>query len=64
LDSILSGFDHILFHNTKTFFTVIVSSAGGVIFLMATTNDKVVEEVLSFPADIRLNLVEKLVTGP
>ena len=27
---------------------------------MATTNDRVVEEALSLPADVRLSLVEKL----
>jgi len=27
---------------------------------MATTNDRVVEEALSLPADVRLNLIEKL----
>ena len=27
---------------------------------MATTNDRVIEEALSLPADIRLNLIEKL----
>ena len=27
---------------------------------MATTNDRVIEEALSLPADVRLNLVEKL----
>jgi putative addiction module component (TIGR02574 family) len=30
---------------------------------MATTNDRVVEEALSLPADIRLSLVEKLLTS-
>ncbi len=30
---------------------------------MATTNDRVTEEALSLPADIRLNLVEKLITS-
>ena len=27
---------------------------------MATTNDRVIEEALSLPADVRLNLIEKL----
>ena len=27
---------------------------------MATTNDRVIEEVLSLPADVRLSLVQKL----
>jgi len=30
---------------------------------MATTNDRVVEEALSLPADVRLGLVEKLLTS-
>jgi putative addiction module component (TIGR02574 family) len=30
---------------------------------MATTNDRVVEEALSLPADVRLSLVEKLLTS-
>ncbi|MDY6987674.1 MAG: addiction module protein [Thermodesulfobacteriota bacterium] len=30
---------------------------------MATTNDRVIEEALSLPADVRLNLVEKLLTS-
>jgi putative addiction module component (TIGR02574 family) len=30
---------------------------------MATTNDRVIEEALSLPADIRLSLVEKLLTS-
>ena len=30
---------------------------------MATTNDRVIEEALSFPADARLSLVEKLLTS-
>ncbi|MDY6839435.1 MAG: addiction module protein [Thermodesulfobacteriota bacterium] len=30
---------------------------------MATTNDRVMEEALSLPADVRLNLVEKLLTS-
>jgi putative addiction module component (TIGR02574 family) len=30
---------------------------------MATTNDRVIEEALSLPADVRLSLVEKLLTS-
>ena len=30
---------------------------------MATTNDRVIEEALSLPADIRLSLIEKLLTS-
>lgn len=30
---------------------------------MATTNDRVTEEALSLPADVRLSLVEKLLTS-
>ena len=30
---------------------------------MATTNDRVFEEALSLPADVRLSLVEKLLTS-
>ena len=30
---------------------------------MATTNDRVIEEALSLPADLRLSLVEKLLTS-
>lgn len=30
---------------------------------MATTNDRVIEEALSLPADVRLSLVEKLITS-
>ena len=30
---------------------------------MAATNDKVIEEALSLPADIRLSLIEKLLTS-
>jgi len=30
---------------------------------MATTNDRVIEEALSLPADARLSLVEKLLTS-
>ncbi|MEW6616421.1 MAG: addiction module protein [Thermodesulfobacteriota bacterium] len=30
---------------------------------MATTNDRVIEEALSLPADVRINLVEKLLTS-
>jgi putative addiction module component (TIGR02574 family) len=30
---------------------------------MATTNERVIEEALSLPADVRLNLVEKLLTS-
>ncbi len=30
---------------------------------MATTNDRVIEEALSLPADARLNLIEKLLTS-
>jgi len=30
---------------------------------MATTNGRVVEEALSLPADVRINLVEKLLTS-
>jgi putative addiction module component (TIGR02574 family) len=30
---------------------------------MAPTNDRVIEEALSLPADIRLSLVEKLLTS-
>ena len=30
---------------------------------MATTRDRVIEEALSLPADVRLNLVEKLLTS-
>ena len=30
---------------------------------MATINDRVVEEALSLPADVRLSLVEKLLTS-
>ncbi len=30
---------------------------------MATTNDRVIEEALSLPADIRLSLVDKLLTS-
>lgn len=30
---------------------------------MATTNDRVIEEALSLPADARLRLVEKLLTS-
>jgi putative addiction module component (TIGR02574 family) len=30
---------------------------------MATTNDRVIEEALSLPVDVRLNLVEKLLTS-
>jgi len=30
---------------------------------MATTNNRVIEEVLSLPADVRLSLVEKLLTS-
>lgn len=30
---------------------------------MGTTNDRVIEEALSLPADIRLSLVEKLLTS-
>lgn len=30
---------------------------------MAATNDRVVEEALSLPADVRLSLIEKLLTS-
>ena len=30
---------------------------------MVTTNDRVIEEALSLPADVRLSLVEKLLTS-
>jgi len=30
---------------------------------MATTNDRVIEEALSLPADVRLSLVEKLLSS-
>ena len=30
---------------------------------MVTTNDRVIEETLSLPADLRLSLVEKLLTS-
>jgi len=30
---------------------------------MATTNDRVIEEALSLPADARLSLIEKLLTS-
>ena len=30
---------------------------------MATTNDRVIEEALSLPANVRLSLVEKLLTS-
>jgi len=30
---------------------------------MATTNDRVIEEALSLPADVRLNLIDKLLTS-
>jgi len=30
---------------------------------MATTRDRVIEEALSLPADVRLSLVEKLLTS-
>ena len=30
---------------------------------MATTNDRVIEDALSLPADVRLSLVEKLLTS-
>jgi putative addiction module component (TIGR02574 family) len=30
---------------------------------MTTTNDRVVEEALSLPADVRLSLIEKLLTS-
>jgi putative addiction module component (TIGR02574 family) len=30
---------------------------------MATTNDRVIEEALSLPADVRLSLIEKLLTS-
>jgi hypothetical protein len=30
---------------------------------METTNDRVIEEALSLPADVRLSLVEKLLTS-
>jgi putative addiction module component (TIGR02574 family) len=30
---------------------------------MVTTNDRVIEEALSLPADLRLSLVEKLLTS-
>ena len=30
---------------------------------MATTNDRVVEEALSLPADVRLSLIEKLLSS-
>lgn len=30
---------------------------------MTTTRDRVIEEALSLPADVRLNLVEKLLTS-
>ena len=30
---------------------------------MATINDRVIEEALSLPADVRLSLVEKLLTS-
>lgn len=30
---------------------------------MTTTNDRVIEEALSLPADIRINLVERLLTS-
>jgi putative addiction module component (TIGR02574 family) len=30
---------------------------------MATTNDRVIEEALSLPADVRISLVEKLLTS-
>ena len=30
---------------------------------MATTNDRVIEEALSLPVDVRLSLVEKLLTS-
>lgn len=30
---------------------------------MATTNDRVIEEALSLPADVRISLIEKLLTS-
>jgi len=30
---------------------------------MGTTNDRVIEEALSLPADVRLSLIEKLITS-
>jgi len=30
---------------------------------MATTNERVIEEALSLPADVRLSLIEKLLTS-
>jgi putative addiction module component (TIGR02574 family) len=30
---------------------------------MATTNDRVIKEALSLPADVRLSLIEKLLTS-
>ena len=32
-------------------------------YTMATTNDRVIEEALSLPADARLSLIEKLLTS-
>jgi len=32
-------------------------------FTMTTANDRVIEEALSLPADVRLRLVEKLLTS-